>query len=154
MKFSLDNYHTRIIKRFIVAILSVFLMVSCNDSKYDFGFKSTSQALDCYQSFCDETKGKEIAHSEDVVSVLKEWKEVRDTVLSFLQKDSAYYVLSFRRILLNVSTALAVFLVSPKWTAGLLEGLRKSSVAMAILGFAAVMRPRLPSLIRSESGTP
>lgn len=61
---------------------------------------------------------------------------------------------SNRRILLNVSTALAVFLVSPKWTAGLLEGLRKSSVAMAILGFAAVMRPRLPSLIRSESGTP
>ena len=36
------------------------------------------------------------------------------------------------------STALAVFLVSPKWTAGLLEGLRKSSVAMAILGFVAV----------------
>ena len=96
MKFSLDNYHTRIIKRFIVAILSLFLMVSCSDSKYDFDFKSTSQALDCYQSFCDETKGKEIAHSEDVVSVLKEWKEVRDTVLSFLQKDSAYYVLSFK----------------------------------------------------------
>ena len=59
-------------------------------------FKSTSQALDCYQSFCDETKGKEIAHSEDVVSVLKEWEEVRDTVLSFLQKDSAYYALSFK----------------------------------------------------------
>ena len=95
-KFSLDNYHTRIIKRFIVAILSVFLMVSCSDSKYDFDFKSTSQALDCYQSFCDETKGKEIAHSEDVVSVLKEWEEVRDTVLSFLQKDSAYYALSFK----------------------------------------------------------
>ena len=33
------NYHTRIMKRFIVAILSVFLMVSCSDSKYDFDSK-------------------------------------------------------------------------------------------------------------------
>ncbi len=89
------KYHTRIMRRFVVAILSVFLMVSCSDSKYDFDFKSTSQALDCYQSFCDETKGKDIAHSKDVVAVLKEWKEVRDTVLSFLQKDSAYYAHSW-----------------------------------------------------------
>ena len=89
------NNHTRMMAKPVFGLLSVFVLLSCSHSKYDFDFKTTGQALKCYQSFCDETKGKKSMTSNEVVPVLKEWHEVRDTVLSFLQKDSAYYAHSW-----------------------------------------------------------
>lgn len=89
------NNHTRMMAKPIFGLLSVFVLLSCSHGKYDFDFKSADQALKCYQSLCNEMKGKKSITSKDAVPVLQEWHEVRDTVLSYLQKDSAYYAHSW-----------------------------------------------------------
>lgn len=89
------NNHTRKMVKAFLFLLSVFVLLSCSHGKYDFDFKSSDQALKCYQSLCNEMKGKKTITSKEAVPVLQEWLEVRDTVLSFLQKDSAYYAHSW-----------------------------------------------------------
>ena len=89
------NNHTRKMAKAFLFLFSVFVLLSCSHGKYDFDFKSADQALRCYQSLCSEMKGKKSITSKEAVPVLQEWHEVRDTVLSFLQKDSAYYAHSW-----------------------------------------------------------
>ena len=89
------NNHTRTKQNLILALFAFITLLSCSDGKYDFGFKSPDDALGCYQKFCTETKGKKSFTSKEVVPVLNEWHEVRDTVLAYLQKDSAYYAHSW-----------------------------------------------------------
>ena len=89
------NNHTRKMAKAFLFLFSVFVLLSCSHGKYDFDFKSADQALKCYQSLCNEMKGKKSITSKEAVPVLQEWHEVRDTVLSYLQKDSAYYAHSW-----------------------------------------------------------
>lgn len=89
------KYHTRIKQNTILVLFATITLLSCSDSKYDFRFGSTDDALEYYQKFCNETKGEKSFASKDVAPILNKWHEVRDTVLSYLQKDSAYYAHSW-----------------------------------------------------------
>lgn len=66
------NNHTRMMAKPIFGLLSVFVLLSCSHGKYDFDFKSADQALKCYQSLCNEMKGKKSITSKDAVPVLQE----------------------------------------------------------------------------------
>ena len=84
-------------RRCLLALFTAFasfMLLSCS-SKYDFDFDNSDDAIECYQKFCDGIKSKDKMTSTEAVEVMNEWQEVRDTVLAFIQDDSAYYAHSW-----------------------------------------------------------
>ncbi|MDO4497406.1 MAG: hypothetical protein Q4B58_06225 [Bacteroidales bacterium] len=73
------------------SLLFSIVLVSCASGKYDFDFANSSEALGCYQQFSADLQDKSKVTSKEAASIIKEWHEVRDTVLAYLQTDSAYY---------------------------------------------------------------
>ena len=80
------NNHTRMMANAFLFLLSVFVLLSCSHGKYDFDFKSADHALKCYQSLCNETKGKKSITSKEAVPILQEWHESTPTKREKKQK--------------------------------------------------------------------
>lgn len=75
---------------FILALTVTFLTgcTSCSQSEYD--FHTPEDALSFYQQYLNTLKDTKHSNTNEFAAMVNKWRENKDTVLHFLQKDSAF----------------------------------------------------------------
>ena len=66
-------------------------MASCATDKSKYHFDSSKDALTSYHVYLSELQKKESLSSDDFVATISNWSELRDSVYTYISKDSAFY---------------------------------------------------------------
>ena len=66
-------------------------MASCATDKSKYHFDSSKDALTCYHVYLSELQKNESLSSDDFVATISNWSELRDSVYTYISKDSAFY---------------------------------------------------------------
>lgn len=83
--------HTRIILAISATIIAILCMASCATDKSKYHFDSSKDALTSYHVYLSELQKKESLSSDDFVATISNWSELRDSVYTYISKDSAFY---------------------------------------------------------------
>ena len=83
--------HTRIISAISATIIAILCMASCATDKSKYHFDSSKDALTSYHVYLSELQKKESLSSDDFVATISNWSELRDSVYTYISKDSAFY---------------------------------------------------------------
>lgn len=83
--------HTRIILTISATIIAILCMASCATDKSKYHFDSSKDALTSYHVYLSELQKKESLSSDDFVATISNWSELRDSVYTYISKDSAFY---------------------------------------------------------------
>ena len=83
--------HTRIIMAISATIIAIFCLASCATDKSKYHFDSSKDALASYHVYLSELQKKESLSSDDFVATISNWSELRDSVYTYISKDSAFY---------------------------------------------------------------
>lgn len=83
--------HTRIVLAISATIIAILCMASCATDKSKYHFDSSKDALVCYHVYLSELQKKQSLSSDDFVTTICNWSELRDSVYTYISKDSAFY---------------------------------------------------------------
>ena len=72
-------------------IIAILCMASCATDKSKYHFDSSKDALTCYHVYLSELQKNESLSSDDFVATISNWSELRDSVYTYISKDSAFY---------------------------------------------------------------
>ena len=84
-------YHTRIILALFATIIAIVFLASCANDKSKYHFRTNEDALDNYHTYLSELQNKQSLSSDEFVTTVRTWTELRDSVYNFICKDSAFY---------------------------------------------------------------
>ncbi len=68
----------------------ILLLASCSKPADPLDFKTPNDALQAYNMFLGEIKGKKMTNSEDFILDVKRWQNISDTVYHYLMTDSVF----------------------------------------------------------------
>ena len=82
--------HTRIIVVLFAMMIAIFFLASCATNGTDYQFKTNEDALTSYRKFLSDVQDKKKVSTEDLCGIINTWVELRDTVYSYISKDSSF----------------------------------------------------------------
>ncbi len=88
--FVLNKYPILGIAGIVATILICVCFYQCKGGSSGYGFKSSKDAIECYENFYKDLKKKESIDADGMIAAVNKWHEVVDTVGSYLVRDSAF----------------------------------------------------------------
>lgn len=82
--------HTRMIVILFAIMFAMFFLASCATKSTDYNFVTNEDALTSYRIFLSHVQEKKKVSTEDLCDIINTWVELRDTVYSYISKDSSF----------------------------------------------------------------
>ena len=73
----------------LIGVVGTLLLNSCGQSD-DYNFESDTDAVEHYEKYLEKIRDTKTCETEDMISVLNKWREEKDTVYKYLQKDKVF----------------------------------------------------------------